>query len=40
MKVYFVRHGQSEGNRLNLHCGWSQTPLSQLGHQQARAANA
>ena len=40
MKVYFIRHGQSEGNRLNLHCGWSATPLSELGHQQARAANA
>ena len=40
MKVYFIRHGQSEGNRLHLHCGWSDTPLSELGHQQARAANA
>ena len=40
MKVYFIRHGQSEGNRLNLHCGWSDTPLSELGHQQAKAANA
>ena len=40
MKVYFIRHGQSEGNRLRLHCGWSDTPLSELGHQQARAANA
>ena len=40
MKVYLVRHGQSEGNRLHLHCGWSDTPLSALGHQQAKAANA
>jgi broad specificity phosphatase PhoE len=38
MKVYFIRHGQSEGNRLSLHCGWSQMPLSQLGHEQAKAA--
>ena len=40
MKVYLIRHGQSEGNRLSLHCGWSDTPLSQLGHQQAKAAGA
>ena len=38
MKVYFIRHGQSEGNRLSLHCGWSDTPLSELGHAQAKAA--
>lgn len=38
MKVYFIRHGQSEGNRQRRHCGWSDTPLSELGHQQARAA--
>ena len=40
MKVYFIRHGQSEGNRLHIHCGWSATPLSELGHAQAHAANA
>lgn len=40
MKIYIIRHGQSEGNRLKLHCGWSDTPLSELGHQQARRANA
>jgi len=39
MKVYVIRHGQSEGNRLSLHCGWSDTPLSALGHAQAQAAN-
>ena len=39
MKVYVIRHGQSEGNRLELHCGWSDTPLSALGHQQATRAN-
>lgn len=40
MKVYFIRHGQSEGNRQKRHCGWTATPLSELGHQQARNANA
>lgn len=40
MKVYVIRHGQSEGNRLELHCGWSDTPLSELGHRQAKGANA
>jgi len=40
MKVYIVRHGQSEGNRLEKNCGWSSTPLSELGHAQAKAANA
>lgn len=39
MKVYVVRHGQSEGNRQELHCGWSDTPLSELGHRQAMRAN-
>ena len=38
MKVYFIRHGQSEGNRQRRHCGWSDTPLSELGHAQAKAA--
>ena len=38
MKVYFIRHGQSEGNRQRRHCGWSDTPLSPLGHEQAKAA--
>ncbi len=39
VKVYVIRHGQSEGNRLQLHCGWSETPLSELGHRQAKGAN-
>lgn len=39
MKVYFIRHGQSECNRLDLRCGWSQTPLSELGRKQAKKAN-
>ena len=35
MKVYVIRHGQSEGNRLEKNCGWSKTPLSELGRRQA-----
>lgn len=38
--VYFVRHGQSECNRLGRASGWSQTPLSELGREQARKAGA
>ncbi|MGP1419187.1 MAG: histidine phosphatase family protein [Sphaerochaetaceae bacterium] len=37
MKVYFIRHGQSQGNLEKRACGWSQSPLSELGHQQAAA---
>jgi broad specificity phosphatase PhoE len=33
-KIYFVRHGQSEGNIQNLHGHWSH-PLTELGVQQA-----
>ena len=40
MIVYFIRHGQSEGNRRRMNCGWNDTPLSELGHQQAKAAHA
>ncbi len=35
MLVYIIRHGQSEGNRQQRNCGWSATPLSELGHRQA-----
>ncbi len=38
MKVYVIRHGESECNRQKLNCGWSQTPLSPLGREQAAAA--
>lgn len=34
-EVYFVRHGQSEANRQHCKAGWSDTPLSPLGRQQA-----
>ena len=35
-EVYFVRHGESECNRLGHAAGWYPTPLSELGRQQAR----
>lgn len=35
LEVYFVRHGQSEANRQNLAAGWSDTPLSAVGRDQA-----
>lgn len=35
LEVYFIRHGESEANRLNLAAGWSDTPLSALGRRQA-----
>ena len=37
MKVYFIRHGQSQGNLEKRASGWFQSPLSELGHSQARA---
>lgn len=36
MKLYLVRHGQSEGNVKNLWYGVSDLPLTQLGREQAR----
>ncbi len=38
MKIYLVRHGQSEGNVKDLWYGSSDLPLTQLGRQQARQA--
>lgn len=35
-EVYFVRHGESECNRQGRAAGWFQTPLSELGREQAR----
>ncbi len=35
MKVYVIRHGESESNRLEKNCGWSSTPLSETGRSQA-----
>ncbi len=34
MEVYFIRHGQTEGNRLHRH-QFPETPLNELGHRQA-----
>ena len=36
MKVYVIRHGQSEANRLDLYAGWEPVPLSQDGLMQVR----
>ena len=35
MRMYMIRHGQSEGNVLGLFTGHSGYPLSELGHRQA-----
>ena len=37
MRVFVVRHGQSRHNLENKDSGWSDSPLSDLGHSQARA---
>lgn len=33
-----VRHGQSEWNRLNLFCGWTDVDLTQTGYEEAKSA--
>ena len=38
MKLYLVRHGQSETNAARRFSGWAQVSLTDLGRQQARAA--
>lgn len=38
--VILIRHGQSEHHVLKLTGGWTDTPLTQLGHEQARLAAA
>ena len=35
MLLYMIRHGESEANAAGLHAGWSQTPLSPKGREQA-----
>ena len=35
--VYFVRHGETEWNRLGLIQGWTDIPLNETGHEQARS---
>lgn len=37
MRVFFVRHGQSQHNLEKKASGWSAAPLSGLGHEQAKA---
>ena len=36
MYLYLVRHGKSEGNVVRTFHGWTDYPLIELGHQQAR----
>lgn len=38
MKVYFVRHGQSEGNISGRHCSWAQVSLTERGKLDAAMA--
>lgn len=38
MKIYLLRHGESEGNRLGVLCGWKDMPLTERGREQALAA--
>jgi broad specificity phosphatase PhoE len=35
--IYFVRHGETEWNRLGLIQGWADIPLNDTGHAQARS---
>lgn len=38
MRIYVIRHGQSEANLRSAHAGWAQVPLSLKGLAQAAAA--
>ena len=40
MKLYLIRHGQSETNLQHRHGGWIQTPLTEKGEEDARRAGA
>ena len=35
-KYYFVRHGESEANKIGVFAGWYNSPLSELGVSQAK----
>ena len=35
MKMYVIRHGQSEANKNGMHAGWGPVPLTELGRSQA-----
>lgn len=37
-KIVFVRHGESEWNKVNKFCGWYDADLSELGVQEAKKA--
>ena len=38
MRIYVIRHGQSEANLNRIHGGWAQVPLTEKGLAQAAAA--
>lgn len=38
MRIYVIRHGQSEANLRVAHAGWAQVPLTEKGIAQAKAA--
>lgn len=38
MKLYLIRHGQSEANQKKVHAGWAQGPLSKQGETDALRA--
>lgn len=38
MKLYMIRHGQSEANVRGEYCGWAQVPLTEKGLEDARRA--
>ncbi len=38
MRVYFIRHGQSESNSKREHGGWGQYPLTEQGRREAAVA--
>ena len=40
MKIYFMRHGESENNLHGRMTGWMDAPLTERGVEQARAASA
>lgn len=37
MKLYLIRHGESEANRTATHAGWAQVSLTEKGEEEARA---
>ena len=38
MKLYLIRHGQSEGNARGVYCGQADYPLTEQGREEARSA--